>query len=237
MIRVEAENYTGVLKKNELIIHRPNEKHRLVCVAGNPKVIIIGFTCYDDSLSVLSSHPVKINVKNAAILAETVKEGRNVFTPPYDMPVFNMKEKERQPFGALQLLKIHIEELLINLLREANSEKRYDAEKHTVEIKEIIAYLNDNYLEKISIDELAFLFGTNRTTLCRIVKANTGKTVGEYVLSKKTEFAENAVVNTDKTFSEIADAMNFDGIHYFSTFFKQRTGYSPTAYRKAYGKA
>ena len=38
-------------------------------------------------------------------------------------------------------------------------------------INEICHYLNENYKERIRLSELCFLFGTNKTTLCKRFKA------------------------------------------------------------------
>ena len=99
-------------------------------------------------------------------------------------------------------------------------------------INEIIAYVSDNYLEKITIDELAFLFKTNRATLCRDFKKNTGKTLIEFINMKKFEGAKYMIMNTRSTFTKIAESLNFESIHYFTRFFKKMSGMTPKEYRK-----
>ena len=102
-----------------------------------------------------------------------------------------------------------------------------------VNAAEIIAYIDDNYKEKITLDELAFIFRTNRSTLCKVFKANTGKTITEYVSDKKLLSAKKKIKETDKTLTEIAEELNFESIHYFTRFFKKKTGVSPNEYRKS----
>jgi YesN/AraC family two-component response regulator len=55
----------------------------------------------------------------------------------------------------------------------------------TSAIREVVQYVDDNFLERITLDELAFLFGTNRATLCKEFKGATGKTVVNYISDKK----------------------------------------------------
>lgn len=232
-VKVSSDNYNGMLKKGELIIHRPNEKHFLQCTANNePIVVIIGFECNSKELDIFSRHPFKLNNGNLEVLSKIVKEGRNVFAPPYNVPVYNMKEKKDQIYGSLQMLKILLEAFFINLIREYKFNDDVDRVAKTAQVGEIIKYVEDNFLEKISIDELAFLFGTNRSSLCKIFKENTGKTIGDFISYKKTEFAKKEITETDKTFTEIAEEMNFDTIHYFSNFFKKQVGCYPKEYRK-----
>lgn len=234
VINVSSENYVGPLKKGEMIIHRPNEYHFLKSTEKNePKVIIIGFKCDSEELNGFSVRPYKLKENDIEKLAEIVKEGRNIFSPPYDIPVYDMKEKKNKPYAAMQLLKILIETFLITIIRETRSETMPDHKNSRLAVAEVVKYVNENFKEKLFLDELAFLFGTNRSTICKSFKDKTGKTIGEYVNDKKINFLKNSIVSTEKTFSELADELHFDSIHYFSAFFKKRTGFSPSAYKKA----
>ena len=82
------------------------------------------------------------------------------------------------------------------------------------------------------IDELAFLFKTNRATLCRDFKKSTGKTLVEFVNSKKFETAKYKILSSSDTFTKIAEELNFESIHYFTRFFKKMSGMTPKDYRK-----
>ena len=99
-------------------------------------------------------------------------------------------------------------------------------------VNEIIGYLNDKYKEKITLNELSFIFGTNRTTLCKEFKNVYNKTIIEYLNDKKILKAKEKIKNTNKTLTEISEELNFDSSHYFTRFFKKITGISPKEYRK-----
>ncbi|MBR2449843.1 MAG: helix-turn-helix transcriptional regulator, partial [Clostridia bacterium] len=222
-LMVVSEDYTGTLDKNKLIIHRAGEHHFLRCSSGNePTVIIIGFTCTGGNIDKFSSSPVHLDDVEIKKLAEIVKEGRNVFAPPYDVPKYDMKKKKNPPFGAEQMLKNLLEYFLIGLFRKIDTPIEEDAGALSrLTANEIVAYIDDNYKERITLDELAFLFRTNRSTLCKVFKNSTGKTVSEYVGDKKLEAAKRKITQTDKTLTEIAEELNFESIHYFTRFFKK----------------
>lgn len=232
-LMVVSEDYTGTLDKNKLIIHRAGEHHFLKCSSGNePTVIIIGFTCSGGNIDKFSSSPVYLDDGEIKKLAEIVKEGRNVFAPPYDVPKYDMKKKKNPPFGAEQMLKNLLEYFLIGLFRKTNSPVEEESGALSrLTANEIISYIDDNYKERITLDELAFLFRTNRSTLCKVFKSNTGKTISEYVGDKKLAVAKKKIAQTDKTLTEIAEELNFESIHYFTRFFKKHLGISPREYR------
>ena len=231
---VRSEDFTGTLSRRDFIIHRANSLHSLHCTESNaPTVIIIGFECESKDLERFFRAPIRLGDGDEKKLAEIVKEGRNVFAPPYNLPVYDMRKKKKQVFGAEQTLKNLLETFLIGLVRES---KRKDGNTEktrlpSVTATEIVSYIDDNFLEKITIDELAFLFRTNRSTLCKEFKKTTGKTLIEYINEKKLALAKAQITDTGKTFTEIAEEMNFESIHYFTRFFKKQTGITPKDFR------
>ena len=231
---VSSEEYSGPLEKNQMIIHRAGEEHLLRCGRGEaPSVVIIGFTCDSALIDCFSHAPLSLGAAAVKRLAEIVKEGRNVFRPPYDQPVYDMKKKRHQPFGAEQLLRLSLESFLILLLREYRTESAPKESEPPTAIAEVVAYVGANYLERVTIDELAFLFKTNRATLCREFKTATGKTLVAFINEKKIARAKEKIATTEKTFTQIAEEMNFQSIHYFTRFFKKMTGMSPKEYRQS----
>jgi len=228
-----SEDYNGVLLKNQAIIHRQNSLHSIKCDGDTrPNVIIIGFECDARIIDRFSLSPITLGDGAIQKLADIVKEGRNVFAPPYDTPTYNMKKKKKMRYGSEQTLRILMEYFLILLVREyGESENDEEAHETPSHIQEIIDYVDVNYSEKITLDELAFLFKTNRATLCREFKRATGKTVVEYINQKKLEIAKQLIRTTDDSFTKIAEDLKFDSIHYFTRFFKKLSGLTPTQFR------
>ena len=106
-LTIKSEGFSGELEKGKMIIHKPNEMHSLSSEGDTtPTVIIIGFTCEEKEINNLASTPITLSLANVKKLAEIVKEGRNVFAPPYNVPVYNMKKKKNTAFGAEQMLKL-----------------------------------------------------------------------------------------------------------------------------------
>lgn len=234
-LNIYSEDYSGTLAKNEMIIHRKDTHHSLSTSAKNsPEVIIIGFECNSKKIDDFSRMPIHLSDSNVRKLAEIVKEGRNVFTPPYNVPVYDMKKKTCQLFGSEQMLRILLEYFLIRLIREYNfNVNTEEGAEAPILINEIIAYINENYLERITIDELAFIFKTNRATFCRDFKRTTGKTLVEFVNMKRFEAAKYKILNSAHTFTKISEELNFESIHYFTRFFKKMSGMTPREFRKS----
>lgn len=236
-ITVKAENYAGVLADNQVIIHRPNEVHSLACSNGvAPNVIIIGFECDSPELEVFSRSPVTLTSELKKMLADVMKEGMSVFYPPYDRPnTPEMKKREDFPFGADEIIKLKLELFLILLIRNTLSNKISTKAQVRQQIKTeaIHQYITENYTEKILLDNICFIFGTNKTTLCRAFKNAYKTTILNYINSIRIKEAKALLRENTLTVTEISEKVGFNSIHYFSRQFKKTVGQSPMEYAKS----
>ncbi len=234
-VQIEAEGFCGRLQSNQLIMHKAGESHRLSCgKKSTPNIIIVGFECACEQLDVFSGRPCTLSGELQRLLTDIVREGRLVFLPPYDQPyTTDMKKRENPPFGADQMLRLKLETFLIELIRrqESAQDKTVDGRIHT-KILNVYEYLNNNYRENINLNELCFLYSTNKTTLCRQFKAAYGMSVIDYIHTLRIRDAKKLLRNGEYNVTQIADMLGFSSVHYFSRLFKQATRLSPSEYVK-----
>lgn len=96
----------------------------------------------------------------------------------------------------------------------------------------LIAYLNDHWNEKITLDELCQKFFFTKSNLCKRFKMMLDCSISDYILFVRLNKAKDMLFNTDKEIQRIADECGFSSLNYFSLTFKQKIGISPTAFRK-----
>ena len=232
-IYTEGENYSGILKTNQLIIHKPNEIHSLTCPDDiAPSVIIIGFESDCPLLDEFSQSPCDLSLDQQKILTEIVKEGRTVFMPPYDVPnLKKMKRQEFSPFGSAQMIKVLLETLFIKLIRNKKMPDTAIAESASdIKTFEVYDYINNNFTQHIKLDELCFLFGTNKTTLCASFKKQYGQTIIDYINTRRIKEAKRLMREGKYNLTQIAEMTGFNSIHYFSRMFKEVEHRSPSVY-------
>ena len=234
-ITVEADNYHGIVRENQMIVHKSNEPHSLSCPENEASnVIIIGFACDNGELDAFSEAPVTLNESQKKLLTEIIREGRNVFEAPYDIPgQKDMKKRKEYPFGADQLIKIKLENLFIELVRSKQSVS-FDEPSDISDdkIQDVLRYINENYKEKIKLSELCFLFGTNPTTLCNKFREAYGETIISYINKLKIKEAKKLMRSGSYNLTEISAIVGFSSVHYFSRIFKQYEKQAPTSYLK-----
>ena len=235
-IEIFSEHYTGELLENCMILHNAGEIHSLICKENvAPNVIIIGFECKNPELDPLTRTPLILNDELQKSLAEIIKEARSVYLPPYDIPnQADMKKRLGFAFGADQLIKDYLQIFLIKALRKASSSEVQESAESVSELQrfaEVKKYLDENFTERIGIEELCFLFNTNRSTLTSGFKKAYGRTIIDHVNSLRIEYTK-ALLHKEHSLTEISEIMNLSSVHYLTSLFKKKTGMSPTEYMK-----
>ena len=235
-IRISSDHYTGSLYQNQMILHGANQNHSLTCdEAIAPNIIIIGFECDAPALDALTRAPVTLTEELQKTLAEIIKEARTVYLPPYNVPnLKNMKKRKEFAFGADQLIKNYLQVLLIKCLRialEIGAEKTSkNLAENKSQIYEIQRYLDENFRQKITLEELCFLFNTNKTSLSVKFKQAFGKSVVEYLNQLRIQYTKSALRKGEETLTQIAYSMNMSSVHYLTALFKKHVGITPTEY-------
>ena len=93
-------------------------------------------------------------------------------------------------------------------------------------------YVKNNLSEKLTLSDIALNLHCSTVTLTEHFKAEFGITIMEYVTKKRMELSEKLLITTDEPLREIAAAVGFSDVEYFSRTFKKHHGISPAAWRK-----
>jgi transcriptional regulator GlxA family with amidase domain len=107
---------------------------------------------------------------------------------------------------------------------------------HDEEVKKVQEYIEKNYPDKISVDELAAQVALGRRSLERRFKLATNNTVLEYVQRIKIEAAKRSFERGRKNISEVMFDVGYTDSKAFRTIFKKVTGLTPVEYRNKYNK-
>jgi AraC-like DNA-binding protein len=158
-----------------------------------------------------------------------------------DVPLFG---KQIVPSaGALRLLHraSHAEtddefdSIVFTLFNEAsmNSRDGTRPEAQTLRMQRAKRFIELHAFEQLRLADLARELGLSPFTTLRQFRAATGKTPHGYLLELRLAEAKRLLKKTTGSVESIAKNLGFDDLAYFSRFFKQRTGYSPSSYRAA----
>ena len=123
---------------------------------------------------------------------------------------------------------------LVNLLNAVMSETIYEdsSKNRKYNLDTIKQYIDTNYLQNISLDQLSTQFYINKFYLTRAFKERYGTTINNYILEKKITRSKELLRFTDDSIEDIAVACGIKDPNYFSRVFKKIEGTTPKEYRK-----
>ena len=97
------------------------------------------------------------------------------------------------------------------------------------------SYIENNYLEIITLDSLSKQFYFNKYTLIRKFKSQYNQNIMKYYHNLRLEYAKEKLLKTDIPIKKICENLNYSDIYSFSRFFKTHTGCSPRFFRENNG--
>jgi transcriptional regulator GlxA family with amidase domain len=104
-------------------------------------------------------------------------------------------------------------------------------------IKKAQEYIEKNYEEKISVDELASKLGLSRRNLERRFRKVTYNSIVEYVQRVRIESAKLTLERNRENVNEAMYKAGYTDIKAFRTTFKKLTGLSPLEYKNKYSRS
>ncbi|MGZ3778947.1 MAG: GlxA family transcriptional regulator [Mucilaginibacter sp.] len=103
-------------------------------------------------------------------------------------------------------------------------------------VKNAQEYIEQNFQNKISVDELSDKFSVVRRTFERRFKKSTHNTIVEYIQRVKIEAAKKSFESSRKTIYEVMYDVGYTDVKAFRDVFKKITGMPPVEYRNKYNK-
>ena len=149
--------------------------------------------------------------------------------------VFVEDQKLNDEFHHLKINSF-LYELLYILLSDFLIKKDLNIElktiKHLERLKVITEFIDKNYKDNISLDEIASNYEISKEYLSTIFKKYMGITVGTYLKGIRLNSAYRDLVNTDYSINQLAFDNGFPNIKSFINSFKEYYGKTPYKYKK-----
>lgn len=101
--------------------------------------------------------------------------------------------------------------------------------QYSEQVKEILAFINQNIHETITIDELSAHFYLSSSYICRIFKSATGTTINKYITARRIAIAK-ALLADGMNVSDACEQAGFNDYSNFLKSFTKAVGISPKKY-------
>ncbi len=104
------------------------------------------------------------------------------------------------------------------------------------QIKKVFDYINDNFHNRISTQDIASEIGLTTNSFCRMFKKLTGESFIGYLKDYRIHRAAILLEDTDDNTSKIMQECGFENPSYFAKVFVQIKNLQPVEYRKNFRK-
>jgi AraC-like DNA-binding protein len=103
-------------------------------------------------------------------------------------------------------------------------------------LKPVLAYIDQTYMQSVTLEDLAKLAGMSPRYFCRFFHALIHRTPMDYLSYYRVERACHLLAATSVTVTETAYRCGFNDSSYFVKIFKKYKGTTPRQYRKQFQK-
>ena len=219
----------------DVIICNPGVKHQNIVV--NPKEPTVEFFAGFTDFHFKNMPANSIVLKDGGYVLHTSSDTkREISKHCYDM----IAENSTNYVGKYFMLKAHLMQILLLMFREiaeisGPEQQRCNFESYNKKyaVKKIINYLNENYENKISLDQIAHNMYLSPVYISKIFKEETGESPINYLIKIRLDKAKDILLNSESgSIKSIANRVGYEDVYHFSKLFKKYYGISPLYYKK-----
>ena len=146
-----------------------------------------------------------------------------------DEMIYIVQNKKEAPLHLIGHLYIFIDALT----RSVSEYKPSEGKVKDLYIKEALAFIENNYMLSISVEDIAESSGLNRSYFGKIFREAVGKSPQEFLISYRMIKAVELLKRTRYSVSQIGAAVGYPNQLHFSRAFKSVYGVSPRNWRNA----
>lgn len=190
-------------------------KNKLYSIAGsNNNGHLIAFSTQDDILGIITT--------NDKTHLQTIKESialqiAELYSCSFS-PAYNDTKNLHSYYGNFKKLS------------SSNSDNLSSSEGGNI-VRLVKQYINDNYTQNITLNDLAEITYVHPTYLSKLFKKETSQNLTDYILNYRIEKAKQLLHLPNYKIYEVAHATGFNDSKYFGNVFKAVVGKTPSQFR------
>ena len=120
--------------------------------------------------------------------------------------------------------------LLLSILREADSGVYRTAAKNQDRILTMMAFIQENYAEKLTLEQIADAAAVSTRECLRCFRESIRQSPTDYLIAYRVQVAKKLLETTNLSITEIALRCGFNSNSYFTKIFHRSCGKTPNAY-------
>lgn len=238
-IHCQADFQNHILNEGEILLIPKGQLHNFQKVADSEtKVWAFVFDLQFLSTALLERgylkyiEPIQMETMCFQQYIQTQSNGHAVLQYHLDIMLHSYLNR---PLAYELEIKSHLLLFMMQLIREGYTKHmpkvNVTKQKKIETIKDVIAYIEVNYRQPISLEQLASVANYSEFHFSRFFKQETGMTCVEYLNNYRLEQALKTLLREYRPIIEIASEHGFENVSYFIKRFKQKYKQTPAQFR------
>ncbi len=234
-VTLTHENFT--LKEGDIIIIPPGELHELSTPPSGMRLIIVfdytvisGIKGFPGMWGPLSS-PTLITAENAP---EIHQKAQNTLLNILNVYIENAPLWEISIYSLMMQFFILANKKYMDSSVLFPNTTQLKQNKYIEKFHAIFDYIDKNYMNDLTLEELADAAGFSKFHFSRIFKQVTNSSFPEYLNKRRIRAAETMLLDTSLPITDIAMMCGFSSISTFNRVFKSVKHHTPTDFKRLY---
>lgn len=241
-VEILAGDQTFLVPARHFFLHSPAEFHAIRANNCNCNVLICAFRLAEGEnvLSPLCQKANKVSSGQMPLLSGIMHEYDNNFQKFNFFDPSAPTALSPEKASSLHVIRNYLEIFFLYALHAAEASASVHTtavdgihSQHNDIVSAINQYLGQHLSQHFSLEDLARSIGYSQSYLSKTFRRITGTSISEYLMSQRISRAKFFMSDHTLSLSDIAFRTGFGSLQAFSKMFKQKTGYSPSAYRKS----
>jgi len=139
-------------------------------------------------------------------------------------------EEIMQRITTIEQMRAELKQIICNALVFRNDRVNY---QRTMIVQQAKAYIDDHFADPdLQMTYVAKRFNLSPNHFSTVFSQEIGESFRDYVNSLRINCAKELLRTTNMKCAEVAYQSGYNDSHYFSTFFKKKTGFTPQQFRE-----
>lgn len=161
-----------------------------------------------------------------AVIDESAGQGQKLLVQSNQILQYLREREGRLDF---HLLSLALE--LIHLLTSHYMTKRSMKKDSDSRILDVLLYIEENYREAVTLEDIAAYFGVSGAYFSRYFKQQTGTGYIEYLTNYRLEAIAKQILSSNEKIAKIASAEGFTNLNSFNKKFKAKYSMTPREFK------
>lgn len=228
-------------RPGDVFLLRSNENHYLSMVYPGENCRTIGIHFLPQFIVSQSGSLFDIKCLSAFLSQERTFENRLPREHPIVETIIDLMEEIKEEYDKkLPDYELFIRIILLKILMtinrnyglSENEELSILTDRHFSMLSDSIKYIDEHVTENLTLEKLAEISKMSVSYYCRIFKTANRISPMEYIIRKRIDLAKMELKRTDSNILDLAYRCGFNNSANFNRAFKQRTGQTPSEFRK-----